>query len=125
MEIDGNAIGDRLLVGRKIGDDGVEGIVTKVFAELLQVGRLIFPHPLEAIHDKAEQLQVSVILLTDMLVGLEDVLCAECSPLSRFEWDHQEVRRTERRIRDKRNVGRTVEQDVIVESGKLAERIDE
>ena len=125
MKIDGDAIRHRLLVGGEIGNDGFKSIRAKVFLKLFQVRRLILSLPLETIHDEAEQLETGVVLIADVLIGLENVLRAERSPLSGFQGDHQEIRRTECRVGDQRDVSRAVQQDVIVERGQLAEWINQ
>ncbi len=60
-----------------------------------------------------------------MIECLPHVLCAEGSPVGGFQRHDEKVGRTQRRVRDQRNVRRAVEQDVVIKRGDFLQRIDQ
>ena len=54
MKIDGDTVCHRLLESREVGDKRLESVLAEMLAELFEVGRLVFPPPLEAGHDETE-----------------------------------------------------------------------
>ena len=120
MKYNWQAVGHRLLEVRQIGNDGVERIVPEMVAELPEIGGLILPALLEPRHDEAEKLQVGVILFADVVIRFEDVLRSQSPPLCSFQGNHEEVGRTQGRIRDERDVGRAVEQNEVVEWSRFS-----
>ena len=66
MKNNRQAIVDRLLKGRKIGNHRLEGLVTEMATHLGQVRLLIFANPLESGNQIAEQLQAIIVILLDI-----------------------------------------------------------
>lgn len=125
MKYDGYTVGDRLFKQRQIGNGSLKGVVAESFMQASRIGALILANNSVARNDVAQQLETGVVSLLNMLERFDDVIRAERAPLCRFERNQQEVRGTEGRIGDERNVRRAVEQDVIVERRDFAQWIDQ
>lgn len=125
MKYDGNAVVDGLFEGSEIGNDRVKCVVAKMLTQLRQVLLLVRAPLLESRRDKAEQLQRPIVCLLNVFKGRHHVLCSECSPLSGFQRDHQEVGCTKCGVRNERNIGGAVKQNVVVELTHFIQRIDE